>query len=385
LQRFRVVAVVIAAAFTLVLASQLVASPQQQQGQQQTQAGCRHNPSQCTPTPTPTSTPTPTPTPTSTATPTPTPVPGGFGGSLPARLPESTGTVVNVSTYAEFNTALSTAANGSIVRCGAGVTIAGAIITRVASASAPITVENCRYVSGNGSQYPLRLSGRYIRIRNSELTDPTGPSSAIVYFLGLDCELDRVDIHGNGTATEVSGIFTSSSSARLQVWYSQIHDLGVLDNNDHGAYIEGTGHAIIGSLFYAMPKGFGIQIYPVAHDILIAGSTIARNTWKAGFVIGGSDVTNVQIRNTIVAYNVTDAIQTYGTGTGSVSNSQLWAPSTVSGPWTMTETSVTRSDPLLDSSYRPAAPVIGDPAYTPPLYRDGTTRAAAVIGSERPA
>jgi hypothetical protein len=315
------------------------------------------------------------------------PPPSDLGSALPARLPESTGPVVNVATVAELNAALSAAAAGATIKCAAR-DYAGLRISRAASASAPITVDltGSRLVSGNGEQYPLRLSGRYIRIRGAEITNPTGTSSANVYYLGQDCELDRVDIHGNGTATQTSGIFSDSNSTRLQVWYSHIHDVGVQANNDHGVYIEGTGHAIIGCLFHGCNKGYGLQIYPVASNILVAGCTVARNPYKSGFVVGGTNVSGVLIVNCIVAHHVEEAIRTYGNGSGTVRDSCLWDPSDVGYSWVMQEQRIYRVDPKLDAAYQATVQLpLGDPAYIPPLYRDGTPRAQATLGSEAPA
>jgi parallel beta helix pectate lyase-like protein len=315
------------------------------------------------------------------------PPPSGLGSSLPARLPQSTGPVVNVGTVAELNAALSAVAAGTTIKCAARDYV-GLRITRVATATAPITVDltGSRLVAGGGEQYPLRLSGRYIRVRGAEITSPAGTSSANVYFLGSDCELDRCDIHGNGTATQTSGIFSDSGSARLQVWYSRIHDVGVQANNDHGVYIEGTGHALIGCLFHGCNKGYGLQIYPVASNILVAGCTVARNPYKSGFVVGGSSVSGVLIVNCIVAHHVEEAIRTYQNGSGMVRDSCLWDPSDVGHDWVMQEQRIHRVDPQLSPAYRAAAQLpLGDPAYCPPLYRDGTPRMQATLGSELPA
>jgi hypothetical protein len=329
---------------------------------------------------------------------TPAPLPG-LGGSLPARLPQSTGPIIVVTGSEQLNTQLASAPNGATIRLHGG-TYAGVLITRNASATAPITLEPypgeaVRFVASPTQQYPLRISGSYIRIRNVEITDPAGCSSANVYFLGHDVEFDHVDIHGNGTVggcpgPGVSGISSSSSSSNLQVYNSKIHDVGVSDNLDHGWYMQGSNHVLANSLIYGITKGYGIQVYPVAANCLITNNTIVDNTWKAGIIVGGTNVHDNLFVNNIVAFsNPSDyAIRGYSNGTNNVvRDSVLWSPSTIlPGGGIVVGANVRNVDPQFANraahDYHAGANAAGgDAAYMPPTDIDGNPRTRLAVGA----
>jgi hypothetical protein len=360
---------------------------------------CRNIPVVCNEEQTPTTTVTVTTTVTAT---TPPPIPG-LGGSLPVRLPQSSGFVVTVNSVSELNAALGSVASGSTIRLHAG-SYAGVNLSRSASSTAPITLEpypgeSVKFVASSSQQYPLKITGAYLRVRGIEITDPAGSSSTNVYMLGHDVELDRVDIHGNGTVqatyptSGVSGIFSSSGSARLQVYNSKIHDVGVSENADHGWYMEGTGHVLANSLVYGETKGYGIQVYPQASNCLITNNTVVDNPYKAGIIVGGTDVHDNLFVNNIVAFsNPTDwAIRGYSNGVNNVvRDSLLWSPDTIRtglggivvGP------NVRSGDPQFANraahDYHAGANAAGgDPAYMPPTDIEGNPRERLAVGAYR--
>jgi parallel beta-helix repeat protein len=71
----------------------------------------------------------------------------------------------------------------------------------------------------------------------------------------------------------------------------------------HGIYFQGTDHAAANNVIHDQPLGFGIQVYDSNHRSIIVNNTITESG-HSGIVVGGSGgVSDITIRNNVVASN----------------------------------------------------------------------------------
>jgi parallel beta-helix repeat protein len=115
------------------------------------------------------------------------------------------------------------------------------------------------------------------------------------------------EISGNEvTGSADQGIFVDRPTSGIQIVGNRIHDNGAGlpgQHESHGIYVEGGNDLIANNVVYNHPHGFGVQIYPANTGTVVVDNTIVASA-RSGIVIGGSEgVSNITIRNNILAGN----------------------------------------------------------------------------------
>jgi hypothetical protein len=232
--------------------------------------------------------------------------------------------------------ALSTLKAGQTALVRAGTYAQNLTMSHAGTSTAPITIRNypgekpvLKAGSGSGDNYALQLTSGagYVRFEGVTFDGATGSSTANVYASGgaHDIELANCEIRNSRR----QGIFTDRSTARIQIIGCNIHDNGGggPSQQDHNIYLEGSHHAVLGSVVARAKNGFGIQVYPSNDHAVIAGNTIAGAT-KDGIVVGsdsGTTTTGALIVNNIITGSQA-AISTYwggSAGSGNVARNNL--------------------------------------------------------------
>jgi hypothetical protein len=161
--------------------------------------------------------------------------------------------------------------------------------------------------ASGGDTYPLRITSgaAFLRVRGFVIERAQGTSSTNVYFEGSahDIELSANEIR----FSQDQGIFSERTTANLRIVRNRIYDNGLGhvpdQHQSHGIYLEGTGHYVANNLVYDHPYGFGIQVYPANTRSALINNTVV-GSGHSGIVVGGDDgVSNIVIRNNILAYN----------------------------------------------------------------------------------
>ena len=186
------------------------------------------------------------------------------------------------------------------------------IMSRAGNTTAPITLAAypgetvvLHAASTSGNTYPIQITGSYFRLRGFVIERALGTSAANIYFSGF---ANHIEIVGNDIRHgQDQGIFAERTTSDIQILRNRIHDNGLGhrsgQHQSHGIYIEGANDLIANNIIYGQPYGFGIQIYPANHDTIVVDNTIAFNAFS-GIVLGGSGgVSNITVRNNILAYN----------------------------------------------------------------------------------
>ena len=269
---------------------------------------------------------------------------GGCGGSNrnavadpgpppPRALPASKGAVRYISTQGSDRAAGTRKRPWRTIRKAlrtlrpgqTGVVLAGRYeenvqMTRSGRPRAPITLRGRRgaVLAGTGRDaVPLEFAGAgYVRVTGLTIEGATGSSTTDVYASGgaHDIELSRCRIRGSAR----QGFFSEATTRRIRILRCRIQDNGGQGPRhlDHNIYIEGSGHVVAGNLITGARNGYGIQIYPSSHDILVAFNTIAHNG-MGGIVIGSdgpSTTTGARIVNNVIAHNGGEGISTFWGG-----------------------------------------------------------------------
>jgi len=249
----------------------------------------------------------------------------GGAPALPRPLPASSGRTFYVSPrgsdhnpgtsarpWRTIGKALSMLAPGQRALVRAGLYTESLIATRSGTAKAPITIANApgerpilRPAPG-AAAYPLEVwNAAYLRFSGLVIEGAVGSSTANVFVAGTSShvEISRCVVRDS----EQQGVFTARTTHDVSLLQNRIYDNGRPGEPDqnHGIYLEGTGHLVADNVVYDQPHGFGIQLYPDANRVLVVDNTIVGNS-LGGIVIGGNGSTTVShsvIANNVSAFN----------------------------------------------------------------------------------
>jgi len=304
------------------------------------------------------------------------------GSLLPARIAESTGSVINVSTSAGLRSALGSVNPGQIVRLAAGHYGAGEAaysVSRSGTAAAPITIEGA---GGAVLDTTLKVSASYVRVRNLEIDGSTRSDENGVYGPGgSNVELCGLYIHDVTRGGQYAqGIITSSSTSNWQIINVRIERIGdpnatqFIKEHEHGCYLNGTGYLLANVLIKDV-SGFGCQLYPSLDNSILTHVTLVGSRTKSG-LINTSGSTGNRIVNSIAVGNASYGYE------GSIPGDHLIAFGNGGGQFSLSSCSAClTANPLLDSSSKPQAgsPAIGhsDPRYSPGFDLAGNPRPAS--------
>jgi hypothetical protein len=260
-------------------------------------------------------------------------VAGAPAAGLPPLLPRSRGATFYVSAggrdsnpgtkarpWRTIQRAFSRLRPGQRALVASGTYVADHVVERAGTRSAPITVAaqpGARVVlhaaSTSGDTYPLRVTSgaAYVRISGFVLEGARGTSSTNVYFEGSahDVELSRSEIR----FSQDQGVFVENGARRIHLIGNKIHDNGrgheSGQHQSHGIYIEGADHLVANNIVYSHPFGFGIQVYPANQGTVLVHNTVV-GSGHSGIVVGGDDgVSNITIRNNVLAFNARYGVQ----------------------------------------------------------------------------
>lgn len=214
-----------------------------------------------------------------------------FGYLLPPRIPESTGSVISVTTWAELETQLASAPLGSIIDLG-GATLTdpssgGLSWSRVGSASQVTTIRNgVINMNGQVSGNDFFITGKYLRLRNLEITNCWD----CIKFNGSDAyvEIDSCTLHGAYRQGILGG---SGTHDNHQIWNSRIYQNGSAVNGtlDHGIYAGGTfTNLVIANCEIYNNQAYNVQLYPSPSVVYVVGNTLDGGVTRGGMVWDGA-------------------------------------------------------------------------------------------------
>jgi hypothetical protein len=244
------------------------------------------------------------------------------GGALAPMLPPSHGATYYISVggsdanpgtarrpWRTIQKALSTLRPGDTAFVHAGTYRAGLIIRQHGRPSAPITLAAYPHETvvlsapqTARNNYPVQITGSYIRLHGFVIEGGTGTSDANVYLWG---GAHNVEISGDEVRYgQDQGIFADKTTRWLYIVGNWVHDNGWHhlpgQHDSHGIYVEGGGDLIADNVIYNHAYGFGIQIYPVNHGTVVAANTIVASGHSSIVVGGAAGVADVVIRNNIL-------------------------------------------------------------------------------------
>ena len=247
-----------------------------------------------------------------------------LGSALPPLLPSSTGAVYYVSPagsdanpgtfsapWRTVQKALDTLTAGERALVRAGTYFEDLEFDRAGTASAPISVEAYpgeQPILNPVAGHPLVVSsdGAYFRLSGFVVEKAPGTSGGNIDVYGHDVELSGNEIR---LGTD-QGIYTAEESANVHVLANWIHHNGKgIAHQSHGIYLQGSDHYVANNVIHDHPKGFGIQVYDLNHGSVIVGNTIVASG-HSGIVVGGSGgVSDVVVRNNVLAFNARYGVQ----------------------------------------------------------------------------
>jgi hypothetical protein len=262
----------------------------------------------------------PPPPPPAPPPPPPPPPPPSSGSALPARLPESTGTVFYASTsgsdsnpgtqaapWRTIQKALNTLTAGQKALIRAGTYTEDLRFDRTGTASAPITIEaypgekpvvDSAFVRRG---LDIGSTGAYLRVKGLTFEESAFESGGHIDIYGHHIEITGTELR-NGKG---KGVYTDESSHHVHIIGNWIHDNATPGGGqqDHGIYLQGADHLVANNVIYNHPDGFGIQVYDQNSRSIIVSNTVT-NSAHSGIVLGGSGgVDNIVVRNNIFAHN----------------------------------------------------------------------------------
>lgn len=187
-------------------------------------------------------------------------------------------------------------------------------INRSGTAANPITIAafpGTRPVI-ESAEYPLEIDGSYFRIRGFVVQGARGTSSTNVYF---ESNAHHIELIRNEIRfSQDQGIYSEEETHDLFLIANRIHDNGrghqPGQHQSHGIYLQGSDHLVVNNAVYDHPFGFGIQVYDQNRGSIIVNNTVVKSG-HSGIVVGGSGgVSDITIRNNILAFNAKYGLQT---------------------------------------------------------------------------
>jgi hypothetical protein len=190
--------------------------------------------------------------------------------------------------------ALDAALPGETVEIEAGEYVGELRLTRSLLAAQPITIRArrnalvvVRPAVGAGDRSALRVYGgaAHWRFEKIAFSGATGPSTANIYGYGGASDITFTGVEVTGS--ERQGVFLDRSTSRWTFRDSRVHRNGGKGPQiqDHGLYLQGTGHLVEDTVVEEHPNGFGVQIYPFARSVTVRGGVISR-ALKSGVIVG---------------------------------------------------------------------------------------------------
>lgn len=231
--------------------------------------------------------------------------------------------------WATIDGALAKMAPGQTLVVAAGTYAEQVRATVSGSADAPILVQAAPGASpvihpaGSDSVIEVGSGAGYVIFDGLTFEGARGDSSADIYVSGTAHDITFRNCVARGSDRQ--GFFSERTTSNVVVDGCTFSGNGGEgpDNLDHNLYVEGSGHRIVNNVIVGAANGYGIQVYPVAHDIAVVNNTIVGN--RAGIVVGaeeGGQTHDVTIANNIVAFNQRTGIAPYWgdgmAGTGNV-------------------------------------------------------------------
>lgn len=337
---------------------------------------------------------------------TPSGAPRLFGQSLPTRIPASTGSVINVSTFSGMQSALSTAAYGSIID-GQGLTYdcSGASLTWANTrngAGTVTTLRNANLISSPTNQAPLLILGDWFRAQ--DITSNNSRWWGVKCENGSNIELERVVINNS----QRSGFVMGFGSTSWQLWDCESHDAGQIPNDDsagaYGVYAESfNNQSVIANFLCTNPERWAWHVFdgfnpsfPVDGLIITGSTAIHSGLGDRGGAILDADfgtVTNVKMVGLIVVDSPTGLVECHEplSANNRLAGCVEWgSQNDPNGNFqlaNMQPVAHVTTDPDLDANYRPGAsssaidlvPVSWE-GYLPATDLDGNARQTADAG-----
>jgi parallel beta helix pectate lyase-like protein len=250
----------------------------------------------------------------------------GSAARLPARLPPSKGKTFYVATngsnsnpgtltrpWRTIQTAASRLRPGQRAFVRAGTYRENVSITRRGTRRAPITIAAYpgEHPVIDSPSYPLEIEGAYWRIRGFVVQGARGTSSTNVYF---ESSAHHVELVGNEVRrSQDQGVYSEEETDHLFILANRIHDNGIDhrpgQHQSHGIYLQGTGHVVVNNAIWDHREGFGIQVYDQNAGSIIVHNTVVGSGHSAIVVGGSGGVSNITIRNNILAFNSNYGVQ----------------------------------------------------------------------------
>jgi hypothetical protein len=235
-----------------------------------------------------------------------------LGSSLPAPLPESTGTNYFVSTTGNDTTGTGSIGNpwltvtkalqqkgteaGAIINLRDGTYVENVNVANChGTALNPITIQPyqgedaiVKKASAAGSNFPFTLNNwDYARLRgliiDGDHINNSGVEDADVYLTGGSTFITIEQCEVKNSYEQ--GILFDDGIQDCQIIRNWIHDGGTdsSGNKDHALYIQGDRHAIYNNLIGDWEFGHCVQLFPNANDFIFANNTI----YHTDYVLGG--------------------------------------------------------------------------------------------------
>lgn len=247
----------------------------------------------------------------------PSPAPTALGGGLPARLPVSGGSTIQVASLAELRAAFSTAAPGQTVMLTAALDLGGQ------------TLEWSRYLSGSPVTFDeaapgllrnggLRITGSWFRTHVAVQFAPT-EGIKLTYSTANPngCGYVEVDLRGKLIqGAKGQGILRTLPTAvnppgPVQIWNVRVKDSGTNTTLDHGIYAARLCPGdVIANFSCANGQAYGIQLYPNCQGAIVTCCTLDAGRTRSG-VVCGTETAGQTHDNKVVGVLVTNPLPGY--------------------------------------------------------------------------
>jgi hypothetical protein len=202
--------------------------------------------------------------------------------------------------------------------------------------------------------------------------------SRAIGISGPDNEVSGLEIRNIGE----TGVLFHSGSLRGKALRNYIHDVGRENTNqDHGFYVQGSGHLIANNVVVRPRGGYGIHLYSSPSNVIVAQNTVIGSVVRSGILVDTTG-TGIIVVNNITAFNVNYGILVKKCASGCVYDKNLAYGNSSGATSGSGITNTLTSNPLFVNSaadnYRlqsgsPAInTAVGAYSYTPDL--DGVAR-----------